>query len=55
MKTMKECENLTNVKLLAEISNRNTLLKTMKNPARAEQLKGELEHLWNLMRKNGYK
>lgn len=55
MKTLKECEKLTNVQLLAEISNRNTLLKLMSSSVREEQLKGEVAKLWKMMEQNGYK
>lgn len=53
MKTIKECENLTNVKLLAEIRNRETLLKGLAgNPL---ILKEEISKIWTLMQRNGYK
>ena len=52
MKTMKECEKLTNPKLLVEIRNRNTILKCMNTPAGAEELRHEIKQLWKLMERN---
>lgn len=55
MKTMKECESMTNPQLLVEIRNRNTLLKSFNPPGNGDTLKEEIAKLWKLMERNGYK
>lgn len=55
MKTLKECEKLTNPQLLAEIANRNTLIGIAPGASKSMQMKTEVEKLWKLMEKNGYK
>ena len=52
MKTMKECEKLTNPKLLVEIRNRNTIIKSMVGSIYPEVLKDEIKQLWKLMERN---
>ena len=55
MKTIKQCEKLTNPQLLAEISNRNSLIQAMPGSPKSLTLVDEVAKLWELMSKNGYK
>jgi hypothetical protein len=53
MKTLKECKDLTNPQLLVEIKNRDALILT--KGVNSELIKDEINEIWKLMQKNGYK
>jgi hypothetical protein len=53
MTPLKDCKDMTNPNLLIEIKNRDALIGT--KSVNSELLKDEINEIWKLMQKNGYK